>query len=170
LANNVSCLFLFMNWRRANTVRTVGFFKGSTEVPHFLWRCRHWSRNVGLLLANSKFHLAHCQPNTRFYGACRNYANFLYLILILCRFRITRCNRQADLHSALFNFTPLVISWNWHKKQLILSNQHKLTLAAINKLLHYEIIGAPQKLKNQSRPLVMPGSVNSFKFLKFISW
>jgi hypothetical protein len=34
--NNVSCLFLSMNWRRANTVGTVGFFKGLTEVPHSL--------------------------------------------------------------------------------------------------------------------------------------
>jgi hypothetical protein len=57
----------------------------------------------------SKYHLAHRRPSTRFYGACRTYANFFYLIPIFRRFRIIRCKRQAALHSALFNYTPLVI-------------------------------------------------------------
>jgi hypothetical protein len=35
--------------------------------------------------------------------------------------------------------------------------------------LHYKIIGAPKKFKNQPRPLVGPSSVNLSKFLKSIS-
>ncbi len=63
----------------------------------------------------SKYHLAH----RRFYGACRTYpANFLNLIPILRRFRIIRCKRQAALHSALFNYTRLVIRGTSKNKQL----------------------------------------------------
>jgi hypothetical protein len=37
---------------------------------------------------------------------------------ILRRFRIVRCNWQAALHSALFNYTPLVIRGTSKNKQL----------------------------------------------------
>ncbi len=76
--NNVSCLFSSMNWRCANSVGTVGFFKGSTETPILFEDAA-----IGLLLQEcwiiigSKYHLAHCLPNTRFYGVCRNCADFL---------------------------------------------------------------------------------------------
>jgi hypothetical protein len=54
----------------------------------------------------------HRRPNKRFYGACRTYAN---LMPILRRFRIIRCNRQAALHSALSNYTPLLTGGEWQK-------------------------------------------------------
>ncbi len=41
-----------------------------------------------------------------------------YFIPILRRFRIIRINRQAALHSALFNYTPLVIGGTDKNKQL----------------------------------------------------
>jgi hypothetical protein len=55
---------------------------------------------------------------------------------ILCRFRIVRCNRQAALHSAMFNYTPLIIGGADKNKQLtnITVSQHKLALTAINDL------------------------------------
>jgi hypothetical protein len=40
------------------------------------------------------------------------------LIPIFRRFRIIRCNRQAALHSALVNYTPLVIGGTDKNKQL----------------------------------------------------
>jgi hypothetical protein len=43
---------------------------------------------------------------------------FFYLIPILRRFRIIRCNRQATLHSALFNYAPFVIGGTNKNKQL----------------------------------------------------
>ncbi len=69
-----------------------------------------------------KYHLVHRRPNTRFYGACKTYANFFYLIPILCRFRIIRCNQQGALHSALFNYTPLVIKGTDKNKQVTIIN------------------------------------------------
>jgi hypothetical protein len=73
--------------------------------------------SVGLLLDNSKYvplgaPLAYSKI---FYGVCRNYAGFLYMIPILRRFKLIKCNRQAALHSALFNYTPLVISGDRQK-------------------------------------------------------
>jgi hypothetical protein len=63
-------------------------------------------------------------------------------------------------HFSLNNYTPLVISRNDKNKQLTLLSQRKLTLTAINKLLHYKTTGAPEKFKNQTRPLVRLCSVN----------
>jgi hypothetical protein len=40
---------------------------------------------------------------------------FFYLIPLLCRFRIVTRNRQEALHSALFNYTPLVVSGDRQK-------------------------------------------------------
>ncbi len=56
-----------------------------------------------------------------FHGVCRNYADFLCMIPILRRFGIMRCNRQAALHSALFNYTPLVIRGTDKNKQLTIA-------------------------------------------------
>ncbi len=71
-------------------------------------------------------------PNTRFYGACRTYDNFFYLIPILRRFRIIKCKRQAALHSALFNYTPLVVRGiDKNKQQTII----KPTQTGINRCI-----------------------------------
>jgi hypothetical protein len=52
-------------------------------------------------------------------------------------------------------------------KQLTLLSRRKLALAARNThFLHYEIIGAPKKFKNQPRPLLRPRSVNFVKILE----
>jgi hypothetical protein len=50
--------------------------------------------------------------------------------------------------------------------QLTLLSQRKLALTAIH-FLHYEIIGAPQKFKNQPHPLLKPSSVNFCKLFEF---
>jgi hypothetical protein len=52
------------------------------------------------------------------------------------------------------NYTPLVIGRNEKNKQLTLLSLRKLALTSRNKLLHYKIIGAPKKFKNQQRSLV----------------
>ena len=44
-------------------------------------------------------------------------------VLIVRRVRIARCNRQAALHSALFNYTPLVIGGTDKNKQLAIIKQ-----------------------------------------------
>ncbi len=89
----------------------------------------------------SKYHLAHRRPNTRFCGACRTYAIFFCLLPILRRFRIVRCNRQAALHSTLFNYTPLVIGGTDKNKQLTIIkptqtgiNRNKYTFCTIKSL------------------------------------
>ncbi len=48
----------------------------------------------------------------------QNLRQLFLLDPILLRFRIVRCNRQAALHSALFNYTPLVIGGTDKNKQL----------------------------------------------------
>ncbi len=125
----------------------------------------HCSRSVGLLLDNSKYHLAHRLSNTRFYGVCRNYTNFLYLIPILLQFRIIKCNRQAALHSALFNYTPLVIGGPDKNKQLTIIeptqtgiNRHKQTFC----IMKSSEPPPPKKkyFKNQPHPLVRPSFVH----------
>ncbi len=82
-------------------------------------KCNSW---LDCYLHIRKYHLVHRRPNTRFYGACRTYATFFYLIPILCRFRIIRCNQQGALHSALFNYTPLVIGGTDKNKQVTIIN------------------------------------------------
>jgi hypothetical protein len=55
-------------------------------------------------------------------------------------------------------YTPLVIGRNEKNKLLpLLLRQRKLALTA--NLLHYKIIGIPQKFKNQQRPLFRPSFV-----------
>jgi hypothetical protein len=75
--------------------------------------------------------------NTRFYGDAGTTPTVFNLILILHRFRIIRCNRQAALHSALFNYTPLVIGGTENNKQLTIikpTQTDGMALTAINKL------------------------------------
>jgi hypothetical protein len=47
-----------------------------------------------------------------------NLRQLLLLDPVLGRFRIIRCNQQAALHSAMFNYTPLVIGGADKNKQL----------------------------------------------------
>jgi hypothetical protein len=70
-----------------------------------------------------------------------------------------KMQRQAALHSALFNYTLEIKGTRKISSQPLLS-QHKLALTAINKLLHYKIIGAPKKFKHHWRLLVRPSSLN----------
>jgi hypothetical protein len=87
-----------------------------------LWQISEHRENCNSLsdcyLHISTYHLAHRRLNIWFFGACRTYADFFCLILTLRRFRIVRCNRQVALHSALFNYTPLVIRRTDKNKQL----------------------------------------------------
>ena len=86
----------------------------------------------------SKYHLAYRAHSTSFHGVCRNYADFLCMIPIWRRFGIIRCNQQAALHSALFNYTPLVIRGTDKNKQLTIAkpmqtgiNRNKYTFCII---------------------------------------
>ncbi len=95
------------------------------------------------------------------YGVCRTYSNFLCIVPILRWFRIVRCNWQAALHSALFNYNPLVI-WGTSKNKQLTIIKPTQTGIYRNKytLLPYKIIGASKKFKHQSRPLVRSSSLN----------
>jgi hypothetical protein len=73
------------------------------------------------------------------------------MVPILRRFRIVRCNRQAALHSALFNYNPLVIRRTSKNKQLTIIkptqtgiHRKKYTFCPIKSL-------EPQKNSNTSR-------------------
>ncbi len=83
------------------------------------------------------------------------------MVPILRLFRIVRCNRQAALHSALFNYTPLVIRRTSKNKQLTIISQHKLALTAINELfaLYIKSLEPLKKFKHQPRPLVRSRSL-----------
>ncbi len=116
--------------------------------------------SVGYLLHLGIYHLAHRWHDTRFYGACRTYADFLHLVPILHRFRIVRRNLQAALHSALFNYTPLVICGDRQTYAANIVKPKQIRFNAINTLLHYKIIGAFKIFKNQPRPFLRPRSVN----------
>jgi hypothetical protein len=91
----------------------------------------------------------------------QNLGQLFLLDPILCRFRIIRCNRQAALHPAMFNYTPLVIRGADKNKQLA---NIKSTQTGINRnKWTFWIIKSLEPLKyskNQLRPLVRPGSVN----------
>jgi hypothetical protein len=71
---------------------------------------------------------------------------FFYLTPMLCRLRIIRCNRQAALHSALFNYTPLVVGGTDKNKQLTII---KPTQTGINRNKStFCIIKSSEPLKN----------------------
>ncbi len=91
---------------------------------------------------------------------CRTYANFLCMVPILRRFRIVRCNRQAALHWALVNYTPLVIRGTSKNKQLTIIkptqtgiNRNKWTFCTIKSLEPLK------KFKHQPCPLVRSSSL-----------
>jgi hypothetical protein len=124
-------LFLHLYSRQAFlTWGSVFFISNQSEAASVLcqpigakrWPISEHRENCSSLsdwyLYISKYHLAYRLHNTRLYGACRNYADFLSMMLMLRRFRIVRCKRQAALHSALFNYTPLVIRRTSKNKQL----------------------------------------------------
>jgi hypothetical protein len=117
-------------------ISDVGFFKGKLRSQTFFevpTDCYCTSQiPLGLLLAYTR--------------SCRTYANFFYLIPILRRFRIKRCKGQAVLHSALFNFTPLVIRGTYKNKQL---TNFKPTYTGINRNKYtFCIIQSLELLKN----------------------
>jgi len=76
-----------------------------------------------------------------------------------------QASSQSTSLLSMNNYTPLVISRNYKNKQLILLCQGKLALTAVNKLLQYKIIGAPNKFQNLPRPLVRTSFVNFVKIL-----
>ncbi len=99
---NVSCLILLMNWRFANTVGTASFFKGWTEVPHSLWRCRHGSIAPGIqdyywTTVNITWRPACLIQDFMECDVQKLRRLFLCLIVILRQFRIIRYNQQAAL-------------------------------------------------------------------------
>jgi hypothetical protein len=58
-------------------------------------------------------------------------------IPILRRFRIIRCNRQAALHSGLFNYTPLVLGGTDKNKQLAIIKPTQTGINRNKKDPHY---------------------------------
>ncbi len=94
----------------------------------------------------------------------RNLRQLFLLDPILRWFRILRCNQQAALHSAMFNYTPLVIGGADKNKQL---TNIKPTQTGIyrNKGTFWIIKSSEplEKFKNQLHPLDRPGSVNFCK-------
>ncbi len=103
LIAHVLRLSLFLNCRQA--VHHVGFFKGKLrsqtlfEVPPDCY-CTS---------VNTTWHTANIMQNLR---------QLFLLDPILSRFRIVRCYRQAALHSAMNNYTLLVIGGAGKNKQL----------------------------------------------------
>ncbi len=84
---------------------------------------------------------------------------------ILHQFWIIRCSRQTALHSALFNYTPLVIRGDWPKYTAYIikpTQTGNLALTAQQKIhfSHYGIVRAPKKFWIQPCPLLGPSSVN----------
>jgi hypothetical protein len=111
-------------------ISDVGLFKGKfrsqtfSEVPT---DCYCTSANTTWRTAS--LIQDHAEPMTTFF----------YLMPLLRRFRIKRCKRQAALHSALFNYTPLVIGGTDKNKQLTNFkptetgiNRNKYTFAVLN--------------------------------------
>jgi hypothetical protein len=96
-------LFLYLNSRQA--FHHVGFFKGKLRSQTFFEvppHCFCTSVNTTWLTAS----------------LMQNLRQLFLLDPILRRFRIVRCNRQAALHSAMNNYTPLVIGGADKNKQL----------------------------------------------------
>ena len=83
----------------------VGFFKGKLRSQTFFEvppDCFCTSVNTTWLTAS----------------LMQNLRQLFLLDPILRRFRIVRCNRQAALHSAMNNYTPLVLGGADQNKQL----------------------------------------------------
>ncbi len=82
----------------------------------------------------------------------QNLRQLFLLDPILRRFRIVRCNRQAALHSAMNNYTPLVIGGAEKNKQL---TNIKPTQTGINRnKLTFLIIKSSEPLKNSKTSCV----------------
>ncbi len=101
-------------------ISDVGFLKENWGLK-FPLRCRQ------IVIAHRQIPLGILIAQTR---SCRTYANFFYLIQILRWFIIIRCKQQAALHSALFNYTPLVVGRTDKNKQL---TNFKPTQTGINR-------------------------------------
>ena len=104
--SSVLRLTLFLNCRQA--VHHVGFFKGKLRSQIFFE-------------VPPDYYCTSLNTTWRTAGTEWSVQNLRQLSLhgpILRRFRIVRCNQQAALHSALFNYTPLVIRRTDKNKQL----------------------------------------------------
>ena len=111
-------LFSYLNSRQA--FNHVGFFKGKLRSQTFFEvppDCYCTSVNTTWCTAS----LIQDPADS---------ANFFYLVPILGQFRIVRGNRQAAIHSALFNYTPFVIGGTDKNKQL---TNFKPTQTGINR-------------------------------------
>jgi hypothetical protein len=84
----------------------VGFFKGKLRSQTFF----EVPPECYCTSVNTTWHTASLMQNLR---------QLFLLDPILRRFRILRCNRKAALHSAMFNYTTLVIGGAEKNKQLI---------------------------------------------------
>ena len=125
----------------------VGFFKGNLRSQTFF----EVPPDCYCTSVNTTWHTA---------SLMQNLSQLFLLDPILSRFRIVRCNRQAALHSAMFNYTPLVIGGADKNKQL---TNIKPTQTGINRnKWTFWIIKSSEPLKNQkpAASLDRPGSVN----------
>jgi hypothetical protein len=111
----------FCPWTGSALLGSIGFFKVWTEVPHSLWWWRHWSIAPGMSdYYRTTVHTVNTTWRTTsliqdFMECAETTPTFLFLIPIFRQFRTIRCNQQPDIHSALFNYTPLVNSGDWQK-------------------------------------------------------
>ncbi len=96
-------LTLHLNSRQA--FHHVGFFKGKSRSQTFF----EVPPDCYCSSVNTTWRTASLMQNLR---------QLFLLDPILRRFRIVRCNRQAALHSAMNNYTPLVIGGADKNKQL----------------------------------------------------
>ena len=96
-------LFLYLNSRQA--FHHVGFFKGKLRSQTFF----EVPQDCFCTSVNITWRTASLMQNLR---------QLFLLDPILRRFRIVRCNRQAALHSAMNNYTPLAIGGADKNKQL----------------------------------------------------
>ena len=86
-------------------ISDVGFFKGKLRSQTFF----EVPPDCYCTSVNTTWRTASLMQNLR---------QLFLLDSILRRFRILRCNRQAAIHSAMFNYTPLVIRRTDKNKQL----------------------------------------------------
>jgi hypothetical protein len=108
-------LTLYLNSRQA--FLHVGFFKGKLRYQTFF----EVSPDCYCTSVNTTWRTASLMQNLR---------QLFLLDPILRRFRIIRCNRQAALHSAMFNYTLLVI-WGADKNKQL--TKFKPTQTGINR-------------------------------------
>jgi hypothetical protein len=91
------------------------------ELPASLPPCRLFQRKIevsNFFEVPPDCYCTSVNTTWRTASLMQNLCQLFLLDPILRRFRILRCNRQAALHSAMFNYTPLVIRRTDKNKQL----------------------------------------------------